>query len=59
MKKCLCDLKYCVTIENAGFSFLLKLKALVLEHGGTFSIINASKELKKQARLANLKSLFQ
>lgn len=57
-KNCTCNLRFCTSIENSGFTFLLKLKSLVNERGGEFSIEKASKDLRHQFHLAKVDSLL-
>lgn len=52
------DLKYCTRISNRGFGFLLQLRSHTLQQGSKLTIIDASRQIKKQFSQAKLKSYF-
>jgi exopolysaccharide biosynthesis WecB/TagA/CpsF family protein/anti-anti-sigma factor len=57
-KNCTVDLKYCTSISNMGFGFLLKLRREQLDQSQKLTLTNVSRALKAQFKNAKLHRAF-
>ncbi|MGA8164186.1 MAG: WecB/TagA/CpsF family glycosyltransferase [Waddliaceae bacterium] len=53
------DFRYCSSIDNSGFSFLLKIKQIAESSGKMLKITGLSKAVARQFKLAGVDMLFQ
>lgn len=57
-KNCRVDLRYCGSISNKGFGFLLKLRSEQIDQGKKLTLTNVSRDLKAQFKNVKLKNAF-
>jgi len=57
-KSCIIDFSYCTHIDNAGFSFLLRMREILEEQKQQLKLCDISKGLRKEFRLAKIARYF-
>lgn len=58
-RSCVVNLKYCTSISNLGFSFLLKLKKLLGTNGSKLILSSVNKSVGKEIKDSKLESEFE
>lgn len=58
-KDCILNFRFCLSIDNTGFIFLLKLKKLILQQNKTLKFCELNSTLKRQFRLVDLLHKFE
>ncbi|MEI8365463.1 MAG: WecB/TagA/CpsF family glycosyltransferase [Parachlamydiaceae bacterium] len=57
-KECIFDLRYCTSIDNSGFAFLLTLRKQLLSHDHCLTLSSVNSTLRYQLRETKLDKLF-
>lgn len=57
-RSCIVNLKFCTSISNQGFAFLLKLRTLLQSHGHELTLSTVNKTVKRELKACQLDAVF-